>query len=229
MSFATSASLRPSLMASASSWIISPACGARMCAPTTRLRWVTITIAPFVAASARAVGVDQVLAPDLDVAGAEPLLGLARGQPGVGELAVGEGAPRDEVGHLALPGEEHVAHRAHALVSGHVGEQVPAGDVADGVDRVDLGARPVVDHHPVAVELDPEALQAEAGDVRPPACADEDLGALPAALLAVLCAVDHLLAVLDLHARDVHAQAHVNALLLDAVLQDRHEVGLVAG
>src|SRR5215211_5326527 len=180
------------------------------------------------AVGARPVGVDQVLAPDLDVVGAEPLLGLARGQSGVGELRIGEGAPRDEVGHPALSGKEHVAHRSHSLVSGHVGEQVPAGDVAHGVDRVDLRARPVVDQHTVAVEPDPEALQAEAVDVRPPAGADEDLGALPAALLAVLRPVDHLLAVFGLHAPDVHAQAHVNALPHDAVVQDRDEVGLVA-
>ena len=45
----------------------------------------------------------------------------------MGELGIGERAPRDEVGHLALAREEHVADGAHALVAGGVGEQVAAG------------------------------------------------------------------------------------------------------
>ena len=126
----------PWSMASASSWISSPALGARACAPTTLPLCVTIRISPSLPSARARSEWSSVLAVDLDVVGAEALARLRLGQAGVRELGVGERAPRHAVVVLGAAGEEHVAHRAHALVGGGVGEEPAARDVAGGVDPV---------------------------------------------------------------------------------------------
>jgi len=46
------------------------------------------------------------------------LAGLRLGEAGVGQLGVGEGAPRHQLADDSLPGEEHVPHGTHRLVAG---------------------------------------------------------------------------------------------------------------
>ena len=76
---------------------------------------------------------------------------------------------------LPLPGEEHVAHGAHAFVPGGVGEQVPTGDVADRVDRLDRRSPATVDGDAAGTDVDADVLEPEIVDVRAPTDRDEDL------------------------------------------------------
>ena len=216
-----------SSIASANSWIISPAAGARMWAPTIRVLCVTTITAPSGAPSVRARSLWIRSWRQTSTSDCIPL-GLGLGHARVRELGIGERAPRDTRDDLALAREEHVADGAHPLVGGGVREQVPAGDVARRVDRFDTGAAAVVDDDALRSGLDPQLLEAEVLDVGLAADRDEELVGGPGRGPAVLGAVDDLLAVLDRDAVGLDVEAEVDALLTERVDEQVDERGLVA-
>ena len=152
----------------------------------------------------------------LDVVALVPRLGL--GEPEGRDLRLAErGARHHTVVAQGLGlGAGHGLGGHDALRLGHVGELQLAGDVADGVDAVDVGAHVVVDVDRAAVgELDAGVLQAEALDAGTEADGHEDLVhgdrlGLPAVLL------------LDLHVHRVTVVGDLGGLVpgeeLDAEL-----------
>ena len=117
---------------------------------------------------------------EIPVEDAHPLLavGLARffrGHADVRQLRVGERGPGNEAGRILRARVEHVADDGSGLRAGAVGEEKPAGGIADSVDRFHAAAQLLIDHDAARPALHADALQAERLDVRLAAGGDEDL------------------------------------------------------
>jgi hypothetical protein len=174
----------------------------------------------------RAVGVGEVAAVDLDVVGAEPGDRLGARQPGVGELGIGERAPRHGVLAGGPAREEHVADRADALVPGRVRELEPPGDVPRRVDRRDGRAQRGVDLDPLRPDGDADLLEAELADLRAPADPDDDLVGLDAVPVR---GVHDFPAAGGLDAGDLGPRPQVDALGPQPGDEAVDELGLVLG
>ena len=161
------------------------------------------------------------------------VLGLRLGEPEGRDLRLAEGGPRHEPvvaqGHGFGAGHGLGGHDALRL--GHVGELQFGGDVADGVDALDVGAHEVVDRDGAAVgQLDACVLQAEALDSRREADGHEDLvdGEFAVVVLGVLVGDGHAVAVVGdrLHLGGRH---HLDAELLVLLGDGLGGVGVLVG
>ena len=108
-------------------------------------------------------------------------------------------------------------------------EQVAPGHVAARVDSVDARAPAVVDDDRLGRALDPEIFDAQAFLVGPAPDRDEQLVRRPRRRLALLGAVDDLLAVLDGDLLGLDVETQVDALGAQLVDEPVDEGGLVLG
>ena len=101
---------------------------------------------------------------------------LGFGEPDMGDLGIGERAPRHQLGRPTATREEHVPHGHRCVVGRGVREVGPTVGVADHIDRPDARAAAVVDDDTGRCRLDPETVEAECSRVRHPPGRHEEAG-----------------------------------------------------
>ena len=175
-----------------------------------------------------AVGAGQVKLPDVDalaVAG----FGLGHRDPGVGQLGVGERAPRHDLRAAPPTGEEGVTHGLHRFVGSDVGEAVAAGRVAGNVDAANAGAPAIVDLHAIRTDGDTKLFEAQPFYVRHTPYRHQHRFGGEAVHAPADPRPDDPLAAFDGHGLEACGDVHLHTIGAQAVGEPIDQRGLLAG